>query len=102
MDKTKQFLLCGSCVWCDLPLDSHFTSEKCPSCMNGKIESMPLSDNEIFKFCHDEIRGVTLEFTSNQARTDVHNVIQKTKDNSHPSETSNESLGAVRLYLSRY
>jgi hypothetical protein len=49
-----------------LPVDSRFTIEKCPSCMNGKIESMPLSDNEIFKFCHEEIRGVTLEFTSNR------------------------------------
>jgi hypothetical protein len=64
--KQKQFLLCGSCVWCATCIDSRVTIEKCPSCMNGKVESRPLSDDEIFKFRQDEIRGVTLEFTSNR------------------------------------
>lgn len=64
--KQKQFLLCGSCVWCATCIDSRVTIEKCPSCMNGKVESMQLSNDEIFKFCQDEIRGVTLEFTSNR------------------------------------
>jgi hypothetical protein len=30
--------------------------------MNGKVESMPLSDKEIYTFRYDAIRGVTLEF----------------------------------------
>ncbi|HMH09767.1 MAG TPA: hypothetical protein VK553_03605 [Candidatus Nitrosopolaris rasttigaisensis] len=42
------------------------TVEKCPSCMNGKVESMPLSDKEIYTFRYDAIRGVTLAFKSNR------------------------------------
>ena len=56
------FLLCGSCYWCASYLSLRGRVETCPSCMNGKVESMPISDNEIYTFCYNAIRGVTLEF----------------------------------------
>jgi hypothetical protein len=34
--------------------------------MNGKVESMPLSDKEIYTFGCDAIRGVTLAILSNK------------------------------------
>jgi hypothetical protein len=60
------FLLCGSCFWCA----SHFnntgntiTTTKCPSCDNNKVQSIPLSDNEFYKFDYDPKHAVTLQFS---------------------------------------
>jgi len=60
--KQPHFLLCNSCLWCASDLNLRGTVEICPSCMNGKVESMPISDNEIYTFRYNAIRGVTLEF----------------------------------------
>jgi hypothetical protein len=60
--RQPHFLLCSSCFWCASYLNFRGTVEVCPSCMNGKVESMPLSDKEIYTFRYDAIRGVTLEF----------------------------------------
>ena len=60
--KQPYFLLCSSCFWCASYLEWGGTVEICPSCINGKVESMPISDTEIYTFCYDAIRGVTLEF----------------------------------------
>ena len=56
------FLLCSTCYWCasDISGKSKFT--KCPSCNSVEVESMPLSDNELYKFDYHPKRGVTLEF----------------------------------------
>jgi hypothetical protein len=35
-------------------------------CMYGKVESMPLSDKEIYTFDYDLTSGVTLSFSSNR------------------------------------
>ena len=56
------FLLCNSCFWCASDLNLRGTVEICPSCLNGKVESMPISDNEIYTFHYSATRGVTLEF----------------------------------------
>jgi hypothetical protein len=56
------FLLCGSCYWCASYLSLRGTVEICPSCKNGIVESMPISDNEIYTFHYNATRGVTLEF----------------------------------------
>lgn len=56
------FLICVSCFWCASCIDLRGSLEICPSCMEGKLELMPLSINEICEFRHDERRGVTLEF----------------------------------------
>jgi hypothetical protein len=42
------FLLCGSCYWCASYLNLRGRVETCPSCMNGKVESMPIFDKEIY------------------------------------------------------
>jgi hypothetical protein len=60
--KQPHFLLCSSCFWCASNLNMHGTVEICPSCTNGKVESMPISNTEIYTFDYNAIRGVTLEF----------------------------------------
>ncbi|MDP9289639.1 MAG: hypothetical protein M3P08_15780, partial [Thermoproteota archaeon] len=35
------FLLCGSCYWCASYLSLRVTVEICPSCLKGKVVSMP-------------------------------------------------------------
>jgi hypothetical protein len=45
--KQPYFLLCSSCFWCASYLEWGGTVEICPSCINGKVESMPISDTEI-------------------------------------------------------
>jgi len=39
------------------------TVTKCPSCSDARLESMPISDNEIYKFEYDSETGVILEFS---------------------------------------
>ena len=36
---------------------------KTVACNNDNVESMPLSDKEIYTFHYDKIRGVSLAFT---------------------------------------
>ena len=38
-----RFLLCSSCYWCASYLSLRRTVEICPSCINGKVESMPIN-----------------------------------------------------------
>jgi hypothetical protein len=57
------FLLCESCFWCA----SYFNNYRkvvtdCPICGNKKIESMPISHDEVHTSSHDPKRGVTLGF----------------------------------------
>jgi hypothetical protein len=61
-DKGVNFLLCPSCFWCAscLSPDSSFT--KCPSCIEGDIESIPIAENENYRFRNDKKRGITMEF----------------------------------------
>lgn len=63
--KQPHFLLCGSCYWCASYLNLRGTLEICPSCMNSKVESMPISDKETYAYRYNAIRGVTLEFRTN-------------------------------------
>jgi hypothetical protein len=35
---------------------------KCPYCVEGKIESIPIAENENYRFNYDTKRGVTMEF----------------------------------------
>jgi hypothetical protein len=64
-NKKIQFLICGSCFWCA----SHFNNigdmiVKCPSCTsNNKVESIPVSYDEVYKFDYDPKREVVLEFS---------------------------------------
>jgi hypothetical protein len=50
--KEPHFLLCSTCFWCASDLNLRGIVERCPSCMNGKVESMRISNNEKYTFCH--------------------------------------------------
>ena len=63
----RNFLMCKSCFWCASFLYSKYRSlNKCPSCMNPELESMPISLNELYTFDYDPWHGVTLGFSNNQ------------------------------------
>jgi hypothetical protein len=72
-DNRANFLLCPSCFWCASCLPSPMlrtmaaakgsaSLAKCPSCIEGNIESVPVAENEEYKFDYDIKRGVTMEF----------------------------------------
>jgi hypothetical protein len=61
------FLLCQSCFWCvsySPQIHNRATKQvtKCPSCIGGDIESLPIANNEEYRFGYDTKRGVTMEF----------------------------------------
>jgi hypothetical protein len=67
------FVICQSCFWCASCLSSKILSTiaaaedsasapKCPSCIEGNIESIPIAENENYRFDYDTKRGVTMEF----------------------------------------
>jgi hypothetical protein len=71
------FLICQSCFWCASyyitpKMFSRMTKAtknisavnitKCPSCIEGNIESLPITENEEYKFDYDTKREVILEF----------------------------------------
>jgi len=59
----RNFLICSSCFWCASYLNNvHSFGDICPSCKNDKVESMPISLDETYKFNYDARRGSTLEF----------------------------------------
>ena len=62
--KQKYFLTCKSCLWSSSSyfLSSVDTFSKCPVCHQNGIESLPLSDDEVYKFDYSSKRGVSLEF----------------------------------------
>lgn len=67
-NKEIQFLLCQSCFWCAssyniIVNDPSITRiVNCPSCDNNKIESMPISENEVYRVDHNPKTGIVLEF----------------------------------------
>jgi hypothetical protein len=38
------------------------TVTKCPSCNEENLESLPIAENEKYRFDYDTKRGVTMEF----------------------------------------
>jgi hypothetical protein len=63
------FLICGSCFWCASQSDNcntHYMIKECPSCKSSRIESMPISQDEIYSFDTDTKRGVTLKFSKSR------------------------------------
>jgi hypothetical protein len=37
---------------------------ECPSCNATRVESLPISHDEVYRFGYDPKRGVTLEFSN--------------------------------------
>jgi hypothetical protein len=56
------FAVCNSCFWCASYIStsaletSYYVPEKCPSCLNGNIESIPIAQNEGYTFDYDSKR----------------------------------------------
>jgi hypothetical protein len=72
-DGRINFLICPSCFWCASCLSSRILSTmssaddctsvaKCPSCIKGNVESIPIADDEEYRFDYDVKRGVTMKF----------------------------------------
>jgi hypothetical protein len=61
-DKGVKFLLCSSCFWCASCLSPDSTFTECRSCSRGNIESIPIAENENYRFNSDIKRGITIEF----------------------------------------
>ena len=61
--KGVNFLLCPSCFWCASCFSPDSASfAKCPSCIEGNIESIPIAENENYRFINDKKLGITMEF----------------------------------------
>ena len=67
------FVICQSCFWCASCMSSRIlitmgagdisaSLAKCPSCIEGNIESIPIAKNENYRFDYNAKRGVTVEF----------------------------------------
>ena len=52
ISKQTHFLLCETCLWC-----ASYLRRK------GRVESIPISDNDVYSFDYDPKRGITLEFS---------------------------------------
>jgi hypothetical protein len=67
--KEIHFLICESCFWCASHFNNidHTVTTKCPSCSNNRVESIPISYNEVYKVDYNPKRGVTLEFSTPNA-----------------------------------
>ena len=62
--KQRHFLLCESCFWCASSIYLVSMDWICPLCNNSnKIESIPIQNNEIYKFDYNQRYGVILEFS---------------------------------------
>ena len=50
---------------CLVPFIGRVITYKCPSCNDDddKLESMPISYDEVYKFDYDQKRGIILEFS---------------------------------------
>lgn len=65
---TKQkkhfLLLCESCFWCasSIYIDSSI-NRICPVCNNINVESIPIQNNEVYKFDYDQRLGIIFEFS---------------------------------------
>jgi len=70
ISKQTHFLLCGTCLWCASYLRRNYGSRisKCPACNEGKVESIPISDNDVYRLDYDPKRGITLEFSKLEER----------------------------------
>ena len=57
------FLLCPSCFWCASYFNYSKVAIRCPTCSSDNVESMPISNDELYTYSHDRNRGVPLEFS---------------------------------------
>jgi hypothetical protein len=65
--KRKYFLICKSCLWSSSSylLNNIDKFSRCPTCHQDEMESLPLSDDEVYKFDYNSKPGISLEFKKN-------------------------------------
>jgi hypothetical protein len=71
------FMICQSCFWCASYISPQISSKmatvttttrdstsltKCPFCVEGNIESIPIAGNEDYRFDYDAKRGLVMKF----------------------------------------
>lgn len=70
------FVICHSCFWCASCIFPQISSKmgtaittkdsvsltKCPFCVEGTTESIPISENEGYRFDYDTKRGLVMKF----------------------------------------
>jgi hypothetical protein len=66
-DTTKHnsgyFLLCASCHWCASSFRYSELFSECLQCNKGKIDTMPIGEDETYNFNFNPWKGVELEFS---------------------------------------
>jgi hypothetical protein len=68
----RYFLICQTCFWCasyndmdnmdELPYKAWSILEICNTCNDNRIESLPISYDECYRFEYTPTRGAVLEF----------------------------------------
>jgi len=65
LTKVRYFMVCESCLWCASYIKNQTTFTKCPLCHNGKIDGMPIGEDENYLFDYSHSKGVELKFANN-------------------------------------
>ena len=65
LKKVRYFLICESCLWCASYFKNQTTFTKCPLCQKGKIDWMPIGEDENYLFDYSHSKGVELKFANN-------------------------------------
>ena len=65
LTKERCFLICPSCFWCASYFKNQTIFLKCPLCHKGKIDCMPIGEDENFRFDYSHTKGVELNFSNN-------------------------------------
>ena len=60
----KYFLICNSCFWCASYFKNRISFSTCPVCINGKIDCMPIGEDENYTFNLSLTKGIELEFSN--------------------------------------
>jgi hypothetical protein len=69
LTKDRYFLLCKSCLWCASYFKNEIAFAHCPLCCDGKIECMPIGDDENYRIDYSPPTGVELKFSNNMRLT---------------------------------
>ena len=68
------FMICQACFWCATCVSPQLLRKmtrvtedpvsltKCPFCVKGNVESIPIAENENYRFNYDTKRGLVMKF----------------------------------------
>ena len=65
LTKDRYFLICKSCLWCASYYKDQMAFAQCPLCYDGKIECMPIGDDENYCSDYSHSKGIELKFWNN-------------------------------------